>query len=350
MNGHDGVWLTLDTGSQGSVLDEGKVAELGLVTVGRQRSLGAGGPQEGSSVRDVDVELPGFALPDLTMDTLALGPLGAAGGRRMDGILGHQFFSRCVVTIDYARRCLALSEAGLDPNGQGVVPIEFLEDHPYVSASVVLPDGRSITGKFVIDTGASSSLILSSDALDRDVVQTLMDRSLPVQGRGVGGGVEMRLTRIERLDIGSFALARPVVVLQPSGAGRISAPGTLGNIGGAILGRFTVTFDYARRLMKLEPGPGFEMPFEGDMSGLMLIANPPDYRTMSVARVQAGSPASDAGAMVGDVVEAVNGTPAATLGLQALRELFRQEGRSVTLDLRRGTQTLTIRLSLRRLI
>lgn len=351
VNGHDGVWLTLDTGSQGSLLDEGKVAELGLVTVGRQQSLGAGGLQEGSSVRDVDVELPGFTLPDLTMDTLALGMLSAAGGRMMDGILGHELFSRRVVKIDYARRCLELSETGgFDPNGPGVVPIELLEDHPYVSASVVFPGGRTIVGKFVIDTGASSGLILSSEALDRDVVETSMDRSLPAQGRGVGGGVEMRLTRIERLDIGSFALARPIVVLQPSGAGRISAPGTLGNIGGAILSRFTVTFDYARRLMKVEPGPDFEKPFEGDMSGLILIANPPDYRTMSVARVLPGSPASDAGARIGDVVETVNGTPAATFGLQALRELFRQEGRSVTLVLRRGAERLTITLNTRRLI
>jgi len=102
--------------------------------------------------------------------------------------------------------------------------------------------------------------------------------------------------------------------------------------------------------MKLEPGPDFEKPFEGDMSGLILVAAPPDYRELSVARVQPGSPASDAGARVGDVVETVNGTPAATFGLQALRELFRQEGRSVTLVLRRGAERLTITLNTRRLI
>ena len=351
VNGHDAVWLTLDTGSQGSVLDERKAAALGLASAGRQQSLGAGGLQEGSTVHGVDVELAGFRLPDQTMDTLSLDALSAAGGRRMDGILGHQVFSRWVVAIDYPRSCLSLLEAAdFATGGNGVVPIEIVEDHPYVTASVALPGGRSITGRFVIDTGSSSSLILSPEAIDGEGFEAAVGKTLHVQGQGVGGSVTMRLARAERFDLGGFSLARPIVVLQPAGAGRVSAPGTIGNIGGAILRRFKVTFDYAGRRMLLEPGPDFAMPFEGDMSGLTLVTPPPDFATLRVARVMEGSPAFEAGVQAGDEIESVDGTPAGATSLPALRERLRHEGKKVRLVLRRGTERITVTVSTRRLI
>jgi len=80
VNGHGDVRLTLDTGSEGSVLDGKLAAALGLPAVGRQRSVGAGGEQEGSTVRGVNVELRGFQLLDQTMDTLVLDALSAQAG------------------------------------------------------------------------------------------------------------------------------------------------------------------------------------------------------------------------------------------------------------------------------
>lgn len=352
VNGHDEVWLMLDSGSEGSVLDSKAAVTLGLKSVGRQRSLGAGGEQEGSTVRGVDVELPGFELLDQTMDTLSLEALSAQAGRRMDGILGHQIFTRCVVQIDYTHHRLSLHEpAGFDYGGRGaVIPIELIDSHPYVTASVVLPGGRSITGRFVIDTGASSSLILSPEVFEREGARAAMGRTLPVQGHGVGGAAELSLGRVERLDLGGISLVRPIAVLKPAGAGRVSAPGTLGNIGAGVLSRFNVIFDYANRRMILEPGPGIDEAFESDMSGLALATTPPGFRTAQVVRVMGDSPGVDAGVQAGDVIETVDGTPASEIGVPALRERFRREGQVIRLGLRRGTERIMVTLRTRRMI
>ena len=352
INGRDGMRLVLDTGAGGSVLDAARAESLGLESVGEQHALGSGGAEHGSRVRGVDVGLPGFTLLDQSMSTLRLTALAAQTGRFLDGILGQPLFARCVVEVDYARKCVSLFDAeGYEYRGPGVsVPITFKDNLPYVKARVTLPDGRSISGKFVIDTGASTNLILSPDAIEREGVMRSLGKTMSVQSRGVGGGTDVQLARIASLQIGGFTLAQPVVALQPAGPGRISAEGTVGNIGGGILGRFKVTFDYARRRMILEPGPDMGLPFEADMSGLGLVALGPDFRRVSVARVLDESPALAAGIQSGDEIETVDGRPAAELGLSALRERLRLPDQAVKLELKRGTELMTIGLTTRRMI
>jgi predicted aspartyl protease len=352
LNDREGMLIVLDTGAGGSVLDAGRVESLGLTATGSQRALGSGGAVQGAMVHGVDVSLPGFQLLDQTMGTLPLGSLAAQAGRRLDGILGYPLFARCVVEIDYARKCVSLFDAaGYSYRGPGVsVPITFKENLPYVKARVVLPDGRSITGKFAIDTGASTSLILSPGPVEREGVVASLGKTMTVQSHGVGGATPVRLARVAKLELGGFTLEQPVTALQPPGVGRVSAEGTIGNIGGGILSRFKVTFDYSRRRMILEPGPDLALPFEADMSGLGLVSVPPEFRRVTVARVLDASPALEAGIEVGDEIETVNGKPVAELGVAALRERLRQEGQDVRFELLRGTERIALAIRTRRLI
>jgi predicted aspartyl protease len=352
LNDQDGMWLVLDTGAGGSVVDEKRAEALGLHAVGTHQALGAGGFETGSTVHGVTVGLPGLELLDQTMDTLPLGPIAAQAGRPLDGILGHPLFSRCVVEVDYPRQSLSVFDAaGYRYTGSGVsVPLTFKNNLPYVRARVVLPDGRSISGKFVIDTGAATNLILAPSTVEREGVLPALGKTITVQARGVGGMRDIRLARVARLELGEFSLEQPIAALQPAGVGRISAEGTVGNIGGGILSRFKVIFDYPRRRMILEPGPDVARPFEADMSGLSLVAVPPDFRRVTVSRVFDGSPALEAGIQAGDELVTVDGTPTGDIGLTALRERLRLEGRDIRLELLRGTERITLEMRTRRLI
>src|SRR5258707_10993423 len=62
LNDQGGMWLVLDTGAGNSVLDAKRAEALGLQAVGTQQALGSGGAEEGSTVRGVNVALPGFEL------------------------------------------------------------------------------------------------------------------------------------------------------------------------------------------------------------------------------------------------------------------------------------------------
>jgi len=345
------AWLVVDTGAAVSVIEERRVPALGLTATGRHRVQGSGGAQEASRVQGVAIRLEGLELRDQTMDTLALAPLSAHTGKPLDGILGFPVFARRVIEVDYPRHRLSFVDAaGYRYRGSGkVVPIELVRNRPYVTARVVLPGGRAMEGRFLVDTGASSSLNLWAAGPAGEEVAAAFGKTLKVQARGVGGAFDVRLARVERLELGGFILARPVAVLRPVDAGQ-GAARTLGSIGGAVLDRFKVIFDYSRRRMILEPGPGLHDPFEVDMSGLSLIAVLPAFQRVHVQRVLAGSPASEAGVQAGDEIAAVNGTPAVEIGLPALRERFRREDQKVHLELWRGRERVVVELRTRRMI
>jgi len=334
------------------VLDAGRAESLGLESRGAAHAQGSGGAEEGSMVHGVDIGLPGLSLLDQSMATLKLSALAAQAGRNLDGILGRPLFARCVVEVDYHRKCVSVFDAeGYAYRGSGVsVPLTFKDGLPYVKARVTLPDGRSISGKFVIDTGASTSLLLSPSAVEREGIAASLGKTMTVQSRGIGGATPVRLARVAKLELGGFTLDRPVAALHPPGAGHISAEGTVGNIGGGILSRFKVTFDYPRRRMILEPGPDLALPFEADMSGLGLISMPPDFARMTVVRVLDDSPALAAGFQEGDQIETIDGRTASEFGLSALREKLRHDGQSVRFELKRGEEQITIALKTRRMI
>jgi len=142
----------------------------------------------------------------------------------------------------------------------------------------------------------------------------------------------------------------PIVVFRRPGPGGISAPGTTGNIGGEVLRRFTLTFDYRRERMWIAPNAALREPFETNMTGLVTSPLPDSTRALRVLWLQDDSPATEAGIVPDDVIEAVDGTPVAELTPPALLEMFRQPGKTYRLTVRRGDERREVKLTTRRLI
>jgi len=70
-----------------------------------------------------------------------------------------------------------------------------------------------------------------------------------------------------------------------------------------------------------------------------------------VREVLQASPAFDAGIRPGDVIAAVDDRPAAQLGLDRVRRMFKErEGKEYLLRVRRGDRSLQFKIQLRRLI
>ena len=85
------------------------------------------------------------------------------------------------------------------------------------------------------------------------------------------------------------------------------------------------------------------------MSGLVLRAEGPDYRSYRVKEVLEDSPATEADIAAGDVIVSIDGTDATSLTLTAINELLEKAvAREVTV--RRGEQVLERTLTPRRLI
>ena len=349
-NGSEPLWFGLDTGASSTVINTTAAAALGLKPEGSGRTTGAGGQVQSSSVRGVRLDIGGARLENLDAMTLALTSIEGAMGHKMDGILGYEFFRRYVVELDYERQFLSLYEpAGFAYGGGGEsLPLTFVNNHPYVRARVAMPGREPVEGVFVLDTGSGLPLILLDPFVRQKRLGEPPAKTLKVTGRGVGGEVAMPVGRAGRLLLGRYSLESPVTSFPQSGW--FAREGAAGNIGGATLRRFKVTFDYSRSRMHLEPNKRFSEPFEYDMSGLQLVAEGASFGAVTILRVLPDSPAAEAGLRPGDEVVSVDGRPVTEFKLAALREMLRQPDRLYELRVRRGAETVSAELRTRRLI
>ena len=348
----DSISILFDTGAYGDCIRAARALALGLRTGHEHQALGAGGTVASATTEPLDLRLPGFELRGDRLNTLPLEEIGGQAGRDLDVIVGHPLFSRAVVAVDYQAGTMEI-DTGKDWEYRGpgtILPLTFDHHLPYVTARVTIPGHDPIEGRFVIDTGSAAMLILSPEFIERHHVLESIPKTVQAQARGVGGSSMNPVGRVDRIELGGIAIDRPITMFQSAGPGHISAPGTLGNIGGGILRRFRVIFDYRRSRMILEPNPRLAEPFEYDMSGLSLRAIGPDYQKLMIARVLEGSPATEVGLKVGDELESVDGHAAFEIGLDSLREMFRRNGEEHRLAVIRNGERIEATLKTRRMI
>lgn len=343
----------LDTGASLTIIDAERAKQSGIKFSIVGKALGAGGsPVDAGLAKDVSFSLLGLDFQARQTGIISLFDLNRYTGRTVDGVLGHNFFSRFVVEIDYAAHLINLYDPkSFQYSGAGEsVPIELKDSGANVRARLALAGRVPIEGDFRIDTGGSHALLLHTPFVKAQNILQSVPKTIAVPAAGVGGETSVLLGRIQSLQLGRFTLEKPVTGFAQSSKGALANPNLTGNIGGGILRRFKVIFDYQNKRMILEPNGKITEPFESDMSGVVLIAEGAKLDIPKVFYVTENSPASEAGLRVGDIITAIDSKPSSTLSLEDIREMFKQNGREYLLSVKRGEQSLQIKIKLRGLI
>ena len=349
LDGKGPYHFALDSGAPYGLLDRAVATELGLDVKPRgpiggvgDRSAPAGDATLGS------VSIGGRELTDRRFIVTPLREtVGAAEGRSLDGVIGSDLFEHVVTTIDYARGVVVLDDdfTSAMRGGAHAVPLSFHGGLPQVACRLERAPGRC-----TIDTGSrlGATILAPFVARNQELVPA-HPSAIGVDGFGVGGAAYGRLARLHELAFGGFILRDLVSDYSTQHEGAFADPTTAANLGGAILRRFTITFDYRGQRLALRPNAAFSLPDRIDRSGLFLIGT--GAGTIAVIDVRPGSPAAEAGIRAGDLVIAADGTAIAASDLSALRDALAQPDRArTTLRTQRAGDAREAELRLRDLI
>ena len=276
VNGSKPLSFLFDTGAP-HIIDTRQAKALGL----KLKFLGQGdGVGEGTvdtyGSKGVSFNLPGVSLSGQRVAVLPLAGVSVCTGevvvderghlrkcepneqrcqsRVVDGILGHDFFKRFVVEIDYEARLINVYAPGnYKYQGTGEsFPLEIREPHIFVQGRVSFANRAPLNGRFLIDTGGAHSLVLTRPFIEANRLLPPASELTKFSVCGIGGHSEILIGTLSALQLGNIKISEPVTGFARAESGALADAGYDGNIGAGILRHFKVILDYSRRRMILE--------------------------------------------------------------------------------------------------
>ncbi|HKO41955.1 MAG TPA: retropepsin-like aspartic protease [Pyrinomonadaceae bacterium] len=276
INGSKPLSFILDTGAF-TIVDLSRALELGVKLNHKGQTGGIGEQQQDVflGAENVSFGLPGVTLSNQRLlavplkkveecvdvfvvdengrDTASTQASLKGARRKVDGILGAEFFYKFVVEIDYASRLINVYEAGdYKYKGRGEkLGLEVTPQHIFVKAQVFAQGRQALPVKLMVDTGGAMAIALSRRFTDEHQLLPPMERLTATPVCGIAGMMNEKsmLGEIDALQLGSLKIVSPLAEFR-------RAPLDYefdGYLGGAVFRRYKVIFDYSRRLMIMEP-------------------------------------------------------------------------------------------------
>lgn len=350
--------FVVDTGVRTSILTDRTFSDILNISYDRKIPLvGADGDRQivAYVANGISLKLPGVvgqgqALLVLEEDYLQLKNYL---GTDVHGILGYELFSRFVVEIDYDDRLIRLHEPySYKPRRwRKSMPLTVEDTKPYIYTTITLEDGTEIDSKFMLDTGASHSLLLDLDSHpDLKLPENKLRTNL---GRGLGGAIYGHIGRLKSAKFGKYEFTEVIASWPDKGsfADILKRTGRQGTLGGGLLSRFTVVFDYFNGYLYYKRNRNFRNRFEYNMSGIDIKVIGQKLNQYEIFEIREGAPASKIDLQPGDEIITINGHPTRELTLGEINNFFRlKDGKKINLNILRNNQKLKRSFRLKRVL
>lgn len=262
-------------------------------------------------------------------------------GVDVHGVLGYELFSRFVIRIDYQKKIMTLYDPQRFKPGKRYeeIPMAIEDTKPFILAPLNMDPENLLTAKLLVDTGASHGLLLEPTSDKRITVPP--DRVSTVLGRGLGGIITGKIGRVESLELGKFMLPKVITSFPDPNSYLDTLKNSLtfrnGSIGGEILNRFTVVFNFPQGKLYLKKNSNFKKPFYLNLSGLEIKAKGSALNVYEVVDVRDFSPAQKVGLIEGDIIISVNGLLTKDMNLNEVNAILNSlPGKKVRVEFERN--------------
>jgi hypothetical protein len=343
VNGSKPMTFIFDTGGH-SILAPATAKALGVEAKGNLSSTGGGDNIATSGEAMVkSLTVGGATITDQPVTTVDTAPAGTEGANEK-GMIGYEFFARFITRFDYGKHTITfLDKKYFDPKTAGIpVPMRLYHQFPEILGSY---DG--VPGRFGIDTGSRMPLLLNKVWAAKNGLPKPGTKTIEAQtGWGVGGPTHSVVFRGGTLKLGNVTIEHPLTMVSTDKGGAGAVESFPSNVGGGVLKRFAVTFDYDNSTMYLKPIKGhIEDVDTFDKSGMWINAVPEGFKVIEITK---GGPAQAAGLQKDDIITAVDAKPAADMSLPAMRERLRNDrsGKVVKFTVKRSSETKQISVTL----
>jgi hypothetical protein len=308
-------------------------------------------------------------------------------GIPVHGIIGYDLFRDFIVDVNYTSKTIKFH----DPNSYKyksdkrakTLPLSIMNRKAYIDGQLFLKEESELPVRLLIDTGSSDAVWLFEDELIDVPVKNYED----FLGEGLNGSIFGKRTKVSSINLGPFALknAKAAFPRMESFGAIKNLSDRNGSLGGEILKRFNIVFDYPNSKITFKKNGHFKAPFHYNLSGITLQHDGVRYVAQSIADsrglvykdestfgnvkilmenrtkisvvpeivvsgIRAGSPAHEAGLREGDVVLTVNGKSVHRYKLQEVTHMLdEQEGKKVRVMIERANSDLKFSFTLKKM-
>ncbi|KMQ60212.1 peptide-binding protein [Chryseobacterium angstadtii] len=300
-------------------------------------------------------------------------------GIPVNGVLGYHFFKNHPISIDYSSKKITIYEDNESEQFKkkirkfDVLPMSIEKDKPYIFADVEMTNEKK-SSKLLIDLGNSDAIWLFP-TLIKDFVYNRpnIDDYL---GRGFNGDIYGKRSRIHNFYLNDFKFEKPLTAMPDEySIQHVNlVKDRKGSVGGEIMRRFSIIFDYTGGKLYLKKNRNFDDPFHFNMSGLdfkqdglewqedrvkiepkktsetgseVTANNNFQYKfflkpIFSIAGIRKDSPAFKVGLLKDDRIITINGSKTSDMTMEKIMELMKsEEGRSITMVIQRKNKEMT---------
>lgn len=299
-------------------------------------------------------------------------------GIPVNGVIGYHFFKNHPVAIDYLSKKITVynDDSLFRKKAQKFeeFSITIEKSKPYIYADVEMTNEKK-SSKLLIDLGNSDPIWLFPTLIKNFVYnRPNIDDFL---GRGFNGDIFGKRSRIHNFYLGNFKFEKPLTAMPDEYSIQhvTIVDDRKGSVGGEIMRRFTVIFDYPNEKLYLKKNRNFGDPFHFNMSGLdfrqdglqwekdfvsiettktnkvaaeLTAGERFQYKFVlkpifSISGVRKDSPADLAGFKKDDQIITINGSKTSDMTLEKIMEIMKsQEGKTITMVVQRKTEKLTL--------
>ena len=315
--------------------------------------------------------------------------ISSSVGIPVNGILGYHFFKNYPIVVDYKKKKLFVYKninliKRLDSYYK--TQIELQENKPYIKTDIQTTDSSDeVSSKLLIDSGNSDALwIFNTKKTELPLPQINIEDFL---GKGFSGSIYGKRARIKTLKINNFILPNVISAFPDSTNTKDInfVDNRVGSIGGDVLKRFKIIFDYKNENIYLKKSVNFDDEFNVNMTGIDIQheglqwvkddfnrvkiysdnkfdanGNNLDQNlkfnfklkpTYAIFSIRKNSPADLSGLQVGDKIIRINNKYTYDMSLSDINDLFKeQENKEILMEVERNDVRIKVFFVLKKML